>query len=238
MYHAHGFHLNPNLYHCGHVCLSLINSWRGEKGGKWMQNKSTILQLLVSLQGLVLNDIPYFNEAGYEVAPDKMTPVKLQKSIDYNEKSFFLSCKTMLCKMRNPPKHFESFVTGHFQRRAKYILASIEAYESGLCLVGDYKEDGPSSSKPYLVSAKFKTNINKIYQDLKVAFDKIEKSAEITSNSESANNVSQSNVAATQSVAKIASELQKPKAIAKKQKGSKRKGVWKKFASVLASIFK
>jgi baculoviral IAP repeat-containing protein 6 len=52
---------NPNLYHNGMVCLSLLNTWMGPG---WEASTSTLLQLLVSLQALVLNDEPYFNEPG------------------------------------------------------------------------------------------------------------------------------------------------------------------------------
>ena len=43
---------NPNLYADGTVCLSLIGTWDGPG---WEPARSTLLQLLVSLQGLVLN---------------------------------------------------------------------------------------------------------------------------------------------------------------------------------------
>ena len=52
---------NPNLYHNGMVCLSLLGTWEGPG---WEARTSTLLQLLVSLQALVLNDEPYFNEPG------------------------------------------------------------------------------------------------------------------------------------------------------------------------------
>ena len=43
---------NPNLYNNGTVCLSLLGTWPGPA---WEPARSTLLQLLVSLQGLVLN---------------------------------------------------------------------------------------------------------------------------------------------------------------------------------------
>ena len=47
-----GWRANPNLYADGTVCLSLIGTWAGPG---WEPARSTLLQLLVSLQGLVLN---------------------------------------------------------------------------------------------------------------------------------------------------------------------------------------
>jgi len=55
---------NPNLYHSGRVCLSFLRTWQGPG---WAPGKSTLLQVLLSFQGLVLGtDEPFFNEPGYE----------------------------------------------------------------------------------------------------------------------------------------------------------------------------
>lgn len=54
---------NPNLYSCGKVCLSLLGTWSGPT---WEPNKSTFLQVLISIQGLVMVEDPYFNEPGFE----------------------------------------------------------------------------------------------------------------------------------------------------------------------------
>ncbi|KAL4488907.1 hypothetical protein ABPG72_005694 [Tetrahymena utriculariae] len=57
---------NPNLYHCGKVCLSLLGTWRGSSNENWNPSISTILQLLVSIQAIVMSEYVYFNEPGYE----------------------------------------------------------------------------------------------------------------------------------------------------------------------------
>ena len=44
------------------MCLSLLNTWAGEQ---WDPKNSTILQVLVSIQSLVLVAEPFFNEPGY-----------------------------------------------------------------------------------------------------------------------------------------------------------------------------
>uniref|UniRef100_A0A453EIS8 UBC core domain-containing protein n=1 Tax=Aegilops tauschii subsp. strangulata TaxID=200361 RepID=A0A453EIS8_AEGTS len=61
-----------------------------------------MLQVLISIQGLVLNDKPYFNEPGYKNTVN--TPVGEKHSMAYNQTAFVLSCKTMLYSLRNPPK--------------------------------------------------------------------------------------------------------------------------------------
>lgn len=57
--------LNPNLYEDGKVCVSLLGTWMGKDTEVWGP-KSTLLQVIVSIQGLILVPEPYFNEAGYE----------------------------------------------------------------------------------------------------------------------------------------------------------------------------
>lgn len=58
--------VNPNLYEDGKICLSLLGTWEGNKGEGWNASRSTLLQVIVSLLGLVLVREPYYNEAGYE----------------------------------------------------------------------------------------------------------------------------------------------------------------------------
>ena len=65
-YHSGGLRLNPNLYESGKVCLSLLNTWTGKTNEVWNPTSSNVLQILVSIQGLVLNAKPYFNEPVYE----------------------------------------------------------------------------------------------------------------------------------------------------------------------------
>ena len=57
--------LNPNLYEEGKVCVSLLGTWSGKGSEVWGPG-SNLLQVLVSIQGLILVSEPYYNEAGYE----------------------------------------------------------------------------------------------------------------------------------------------------------------------------
>ncbi|GLJ17158.1 hypothetical protein SUGI_0297070 [Cryptomeria japonica] len=128
-YHSGGLRLNPNLYENGKICLSLLNTWTGRGTEVWDPKNSSILQVLVSLQSLVLNAKPYFNEAGYDKQIGRAEAEK--NSLAYNENAFLLSCKSMLYLLRKPPKHFESFVREHFCKRGRYILGACNAYMKG-----------------------------------------------------------------------------------------------------------
>ncbi|KAK0884011.1 hypothetical protein LTR87_002232 [Friedmanniomyces endolithicus] len=77
--------VNPNLYEDGKICLSLLGTWEGSKNEGW-SSRSTILQVVVSLLGLVLVKEPYFNEAGYETLAGLES--SRRPSALYNERTF------------------------------------------------------------------------------------------------------------------------------------------------------
>ena len=171
-YRSFGLRINPNLYANGRVCLSLLNTWPGKKKEKWNSSESTVLQVLVSLQALVLNEKPYYNEPGSGVLPGRAIWEK--KSNAYSENVFFLSCKTMLFLLRRPPKNFEGFVASHFREKASVILSACNAYINGQVRVGLYRNDGScsscKSSSPVHVSEKFKGLMGQLYPQLVSAF--------------------------------------------------------------------
>ncbi|CAM8992208.1 unnamed protein product [Rhodiola kirilowii] len=129
-YHSGGLRLNPNLYNCGKVCLSLLGTWSGRSATEnWIPGKSTLLQVLVSIQALILNAKPYFNEPGYADYEGSTRGEKASEK--YNEETLIKSLKTMLYSMRRPPKHFEGFVSDHFITRSHDILLACKAYMDG-----------------------------------------------------------------------------------------------------------
>lgn len=101
-YHSGGMRLNPNLYESGRVCLSLLNTWNGSGTEVWNPGSSSILQVLLSFQALVLNEKPYFNEAGYDKQLGRGEGEK--NSVSYNENAFLITCKSMILLLRKPPK--------------------------------------------------------------------------------------------------------------------------------------
>jgi ubiquitin-conjugating enzyme E2 O len=137
-YHSFGLRLNPNLYESGTVCLSLLNTFGGEGAEVWSPAMSTLLQVVVSIQGLVLNNQPYYNEAGYEELVGTLEGRR--NALPYSEKAYLLTLRTMLYLLRRPPLGFEEFVKDHFRRRGKFILRACEAYMRG-CIVGTLTTD-------------------------------------------------------------------------------------------------
>ncbi|CAF2133354.1 unnamed protein product [Brassica napus] len=161
-YHSGGWKLNPNLDEDGNVCLSLLNTWKGRGSEVWDPQSSTILQVLVSIQGLVLNAKPYFNEADY----DKLigTVEGERRSLEYNEDAFLLNCKTMMHLMKKQPKGFEELVKEHFIKRGSHILKACNAYMEGY-LIGSLTKDALIVDEPVFAnstSAGFRLSLEKL----------------------------------------------------------------------------
>lgn len=68
------------------VCVSLLGTWSGRGVEVWGKD-SSLLQVIVSLQGLILNAEPYFNEAGYEKQKGRSILVLLVVNFTLNELS-------------------------------------------------------------------------------------------------------------------------------------------------------
>ena len=59
---GHG-RINPNLYENGTVCLSLLGTWPGVQDHELWNEASSVLQILVSLMGLVLVKEPFYSKS-------------------------------------------------------------------------------------------------------------------------------------------------------------------------------
>lgn len=114
------FRLNPNLYvrtepsrrlphRCcglilnfgvlpkadGKVCLSLLGTWSGPG---WVAGTSTLLQVLISIQAMILNDEPYLNEPGWASSAGTAA----SKAYSANVRRMVVA-DAMLNNLRNPP---------------------------------------------------------------------------------------------------------------------------------------
>lgn len=108
------------------VCLSVLNTWHGRPEEKWNSENSSFLQVrpiiciaslsaalhdpslqvLVSIQSLVLVPDPYFNEPGYEQY--RGTPYGDQKSLTYNANLYVSTVQwAMLHQLQNPSPCFK-----------------------------------------------------------------------------------------------------------------------------------
>lgn len=132
-----GENLNPNLYENGKVCLSLLGTWSGKDSETWSPERSNLLQVLVSILGLVLNTEPYYNEPGFERERD--TPQGGLRSQRYNESVALSNYHLMLRVLRTPPTDFDRIARQHFADRRSAILERaqwLQCSSSSMCSEG------------------------------------------------------------------------------------------------------
>lgn len=72
---------NPNIYSSGKVCLSILGTWRGERGEEWSSAQG-LESILLSIQSLMSAN-PYENEPGFE---DANSPADKQAQKHYVQK--------------------------------------------------------------------------------------------------------------------------------------------------------
>jgi ubiquitin-protein ligase len=122
---------NPNLYTCGKVCLSMLNTWSGPG---WVPT-NTISNVLVAIQALVLNEEPLRNEPGFE----KGAKTEITK---YNDLISFANIKISVFEMiKHTPYDFNEFnniMNTYFIKNIEYyrnyILTQNIKYLKSVCV--------------------------------------------------------------------------------------------------------
>lgn len=112
---------NPNLYKCGKVCVSILNTWSGDK---W-SSCQTINSVLLTLCSL-LNDAPLENEPGHNRESRDFIPY--QKSIEFSNINFAI-CDMINKNKKKIPYPFEMFypfMRESFLRNYNKIMEFIE----------------------------------------------------------------------------------------------------------------
>mmetsp|Transcript_8204 Transcript_8204/g.23433 ORF Transcript_8204/g.23433 Transcript_8204/m.23433 type:complete len:429 (+) Transcript_8204:196-1482(+) len=156
--------LNPNLYANGMVCLSLLGTWSGSSAEMWKPTRSNLLQVLVSLQGLVLVEEPYFNEPGFE-----RTRGTIQGSLyaqRYSEDARIKSLRSALRIFEEPLDGYEAIITGHFAQCVAGLLQRLETLVGGQAPKRPQRIDGIqlSSASP---SEAFRREVIKLLPSLR-----------------------------------------------------------------------
>jgi ubiquitin-protein ligase len=113
---------NPNLYNCGKVCLSILGTWNGDKGESWNKETSSLFQVFMSIQSLILIDEPYFNEPGYESSIG--TSKGKEDSYNYNNKIRMYSMRHAMKNLltSNEYPQFTEVIKEHFKLKKDHIL--------------------------------------------------------------------------------------------------------------------
>ena len=112
---------NPNLYKCGKVCVSILNTWSGDK---W-SSCQTINSVLLTLCSL-LNKSPLENEPGQTKESRDFIPY--QKSIEFSNINFAI-CE-LIKKNNKIPSNFDvfyPFMIENFLKNYENILKFIDS---------------------------------------------------------------------------------------------------------------
>ncbi|XP_053970157.1 (E3-independent) E2 ubiquitin-conjugating enzyme UBE2O isoform X1 [Anastrepha ludens] len=117
--------LNPNLYEDGKVCVSLLGTWAGRDSEVWGPN-STLLQVIVSIQGLILVPEPYFNEAGYD--KQKGSQQGSENSRMYNEMVIIKMVQSSTKLLQQPPELFRREIYEHWKQRGFLMYERIKGW--------------------------------------------------------------------------------------------------------------
>ncbi|EIM92129.1 uncharacterized protein STEHIDRAFT_47908 [Stereum hirsutum FP-91666 SS1] len=109
--------VNPNLYEEGKVCLSILGTWAGDRNESWSPARSSLLQALVSIQGLVLVKEPWFCEPAY----DKLrgTEEGIVNSRLYSEKAYVLSRGFVRRSLEIPLGSLEAEITWLYRKQGR-----------------------------------------------------------------------------------------------------------------------
>ncbi|XP_035492466.2 (E3-independent) E2 ubiquitin-conjugating enzyme UBE2O isoform X1 [Scophthalmus maximus] len=145
--------LNPNLYDNGKVCVSLLGTWIGKGTERWT-SKSSLLQVLISIQGLILVNEPYYNEAGFD--SDRGLQEGYENSRCYNEMALIKMVQSMTQLLQNPVEVFKQEIQEHFVCNGWRLVHRLEAWlelneaaeRSHVSCRASHSKDRPPSVEP------------------------------------------------------------------------------------------
>lgn len=130
-----GMRFNPNLYNSGKVCLSLLGTWRGDKGESWNSATSTFFQILVSIQSQILIEEPFFNEPGYEKQIGKEQGKKNSKEYNDNIRQYNLDYAMNglienVLNSKSDYAEFEYIIRNYFKYKKDRIINILNKWEN------------------------------------------------------------------------------------------------------------
>jgi ubiquitin-conjugating enzyme E2 Z len=148
---------NPNLYKCGKVCVSLLNTWRGDQ---WTSCQS-ISTVLLTLCTLLCKD-PLLNEPGVHKFHNDLQP--------YNEIIQFSNLDIAICDIITKKmgiylqffEYFYPFIKENFNKNYKNLL-----------LIAENKYNNEFKESRFVKTGMYTMNVNinyeKVIQKLKEA---------------------------------------------------------------------
>lgn len=149
---------NPNLYKCGKVCISILNTWRGDQWSSCQTITSVLLTICT-----VLNNNPLLNEPGItEANPDLSS---YNKIVTYKNIDIAIGDVLDKAYYRERFPEFRKIMCKEFVDRYNSILAQIDENKS---LDGDIVETNIYRLRQRLHYSLLRTRMETIYDKIKV----------------------------------------------------------------------
>lgn len=130
---------NPNLYRNGKVCLSILNTWRGEA---WSSCQS-ISSILLTIAATVLNETPLLNEPGIKESHRDYE--------NYNHAIRYINYKAAILGVlkneiaSNISQIFKSFIVNYVKEHKEEILSLMVKHKERLFNIKNNTEN-PSTA--------------------------------------------------------------------------------------------
>jgi hypothetical protein len=183
---------NPNLYANGKVCLSLLGTWRGQSTENWDPKISTLLQVLISIQSIIMSDLVYYNEPSCE--SEMGTPSGEAKNEAYSNIVRYANIKFAMIRTgfrgygsgkMVADEEFENNVKGalennidvgvyffsqatskdEMQEEIDFVLETIAPYKINCPVVIDIEKVDDSSARGNTISKEERTEYVKLFCD-------------------------------------------------------------------------
>jgi ubiquitin-protein ligase len=133
---------NPNLYHCGKVCLSILGTYIGpstSQAEKW-NTSSTLYQVLISIQSQILVEHPIFNEPGFQQYYKTERGDKETKIYNDNVRLYTMKyCMLDLLSNKHLYPEFRNIISAHFKIKKNKIIETINKWKSETKLKSEYE---------------------------------------------------------------------------------------------------
>jgi len=117
---TYGYRINHNIKEDGGICSSLLGTFSGSKGESWNSEISSVMQVLLSIQSLILVDEPYFNEEKYHYL--KYTKPGKKQSMEYNLKIKYYTISLSLSRYKLVPDMWKTIVNNHLFFKKQDII--------------------------------------------------------------------------------------------------------------------
>jgi len=161
---------NPNLYQNGKVCLSLLGTWRGQSTENWDPKISTLLQVLISIQSIIMSELVYYNEPSCE--SEMGTASGEAKNEAYSNIVRYSNIKyAMIEQIKSPTKGFEEVIRRHFYLKKEQILKEvrgwIERSRTATAKYASYSYDhNPTWANKFNKTGEYTRMMEEIYKEL------------------------------------------------------------------------